>query len=646
MHYYEVAPNQIVRSDSNVFTYSYEAALKVGQLVVIEVGKKHLTGVVIKEVPAPDFKTKPITSVIEPEPLPSGLVKLALWLSDYYKTPLATVLQTVLPRGLSVKRRAARQAFEPVKRNRTNFLFNKYQSEAIDTISSSSPGTFLLQGVTGSGKTAIYIELAKRTIESGQSVIILVPEIALTTQVIAEFAHTFSDIIVTHSRASEAERHLAWRQALTATTPQLVIGPRSALFTPLKDLGLIVIDEAHEPSFKQEQAPRYSALRAATMLGRFSEAKVVFGSATPSVVDRYIAERAERPVLKLPERARQDAIPPAIDLVDMTKRSGFKRHRFLSDALLSSIEKNLAEHRQTLIFHNRRGSAATTLCDNCGWTALCPNCFVPLTLHSDSFKLSCHICGYNEAVPKACPVCSSVNIIHKGIGTKLIESELNKIFTQARIARFDSDTESDKSLDKLYDQLYRGEIDIAIGTQVVAKGLDLPHLRTVGVIQADSGLALPDYAASERAFQLLSQVIGRVGRNSQATNVIVQSYQPTHPSVVYGLAQDYESFYEQALAERAKAHFPPFVYLLKLTAVYKTEAGAVRASKDLAKQLAAKANPKVQILGPTPSFYERLHGTFRWQLVLKSPRREYLAELIEQLPPTNWQYELDPTSLL
>lgn len=646
MHYYEVAPNQIVRSGSNVFTYSYDSALRIGQLVVIEVGKKHLTGVVIKEVALPEFKTKPITSVIESEPLPAGLVKLSLWLSDYYKTPLATVLQTVLPRGLTTKRRAAQTVLKPVKRERTNFLFNKHQTEAIQTIDSSDPGTFLLQGVTGSGKTAIYIELAKRTMERGQSVIILVPEIALTTQVIAEFAQTFKDIIVTHSRASEASRHLAWLQALNATKPQLVIGPRSALFTPLKDLGLIVIDEAHEPSFKQEQAPRYSALRAATMLGRFNNAKVIFGSATPSVVDRYTAEQANRPVLKLTERARQDAIPPAIDLVDMTKRNNFKRHRFLSDALLSSIEKNLAEHRQTLIFHNRRGSAATTLCDNCGWTALCPNCFVPLTLHNDSYRLSCHICGYHEAVPKVCPVCSSVDIIHKGIGTKLIEAELNKIFTQARIARFDSDTESDKSLDKLYAQLYSGEIDIAIGTQVVAKGLDLPNLHTVGVIQADSGLALPDYGASERTFQLLSQVIGRVGRNSHATNVIVQSYQPTHPSVVYGLSQDYESFYQHILAERAAAHFPPFVYLLKLTAVYKTETGAVKASKDLARHLRVQANSRVQILGPTPSFYERLHGTYRWQLILKSPRREYLAELVDKLPPANWQYELDPTSLL
>ncbi len=646
MHYYEVAPNQIIRSGSDVFTYSYESPLKVGQLVVIEVGKKQLTGVVVKKVTPPEFKTKPITRLIEDTPLPYATVRLGLWLSEYYKTPLATVLQTVLPRGLTVKRRAAKPSINRAVRERTNFLLNESQLAAIAKIGDSEPGTFLLQGVTGSGKTAVYIELARQTIERGQSVIILVPEIALTAQVIAEFANHFDDIIVTHSKASEAERHLAWRQALTATKPQLIIGPRSALFTPVKDLGLIVIDEAHEPSFKQEQSPRYSALRAATMLGRFAKAKTVFGSATPLVADRYVAEQTNRPVLRLNDRARQDALPPIIDLIDMTKRSNFKRHRFLSDALLASIEKNLAEHRQTLIFHNRRGSAATTLCSNCGWTALCPNCFVPLTLHTDKFELSCHICGYKQHVPKTCPVCGSADIIHKGIGTKLIEAELNKIFTQAHIARFDSDTESDKSLDKLYDQLYNGDIDIAIGTQVVAKGLDLPHLSTVGVIQADSGLALPDYSASERTFQLLSQVIGRVGRNAQPTNVIVQSYQPNHPSIVYGLNQDYEAFYQQVLATRAQAHFPPFVYLLKLTAVYKTEAGAVRATKELAQKLRSVADPSVQILGPTPSFYERLRGTYRWQLVLKSPKREYLSSLIDYLPPTNWQYELDPTSLL
>jgi primosomal protein N' (replication factor Y) len=260
--------------------------------------------------------------------------------------------------------------------------------------------------------------------------------------------------------------------------------------------------------------------------------------------------------------------------------------------------------------------------------------------------LSCHICAHHEKVPTSCPVCHSADIIHKGIGTKLIETELQKLFKTARIARFDSDNKTDETVNSLYEDLYKGVIDIAIGTQVVAKGLDLPNLRTVGVIQADSGLSLPDFAASERAFQLLAQVIGRVGRDEHASEVIVQTYQPTNPAIVHGLKQDYESFYPYALALRKKGYFPPYTYLLRLTTVYKTEAAAIRSAKTLATTLKKVLNPDVRLLGPTPAFYERQHDTYRWQLVLKSPKREYLIDALAHVPTTHWQTELDPQSLL
>jgi len=644
MYFYEVAPNQIVRKTADVFTYHHDSLLQSGQLATIEVGKKHLVGVVMRQVEKPAYETKELIA-LELPPLPQPLVELAQWLAQYYKTPLATVLQTILPRGLTKTRRRSTTTKLTATRDRTHFLFNDEQQQALATLTDDNDGTYLLQGITGSGKTAVYIEMARALMERGKSVIVLVPEIALTSQTIAEFSHHFDNILVTHSGQTEAERHIMWQKALTEPGPQLVIGPRSALFTPLKNLGAIIIDEAHEPSFKQEQSPRYSALRAATMLGRFHKAKVVFGSATPLVSDRYIAEQAGRPILRLTKLARPGATTPSITLIDMTKRANFHRHRFLSDALLRTIDENLISGHQTLIFHNRRGSASTTLCDNCGWTALCPNCFVPLTLHADKYELRCHICDHREAVPSHCPVCQHTDIIFKGIGTKLIETELNKIFAHARIARFDSDNDAEK-IEERYNDLYGGNVDIIIGTQVVAKGLDLPKLRSVGVIQADSGLAIPDYSSAERTFELLAQVIGRVGRNEHNTSVIVQTYQPAHPSVALGLAQNYEAFYLETLEERRRAHFPPFTYLLKLTAVYKTEAGAVNASKKLAATLRQKAPAGVQVLGPTPSFYERLHGNYRWQLVVKSPRREYLLALLEQLPPTNWQFELDPTSLL
>lgn len=645
MQYYEVAPIRIVRADSATFTYSSESILSIGTIVTIEIGKKQLVGVVMGKTTQPTYATKPITSVIENTPLPSGLVNVATWLAEYYRTPLATVFQTILPRGIEKKRRERIPTKHRSVRDRTHIVFNKDQVIAIEKIIKST-GTIVLQGVTGSGKTEVYKEVSRQTIASGKSVIVLVPEISLTSQIISEFSHDFPDLIVTHSHMTEAERHLVWKQALESSTPRVVIGPRSALFMPVPNLGTILIDEAHEPSYKQEQSPRYSALRAASVLGKFAGARVVFGSATPSIGDRYLAEITKSPIIRLDSSARLKARAAVVTLVDMTKRENFSHHRFISNQLHETIAKNLAAEKQTLIFHNRRGSASTTLCENCGWTALCPNCFVPLILHSDSYDLSCHICGHHEKVPTACPVCASTDIIHKGIGTKLIETELRKLFPKARIARFDSDNKADETVNSLYEDLYKGAIDIAIGTQVVAKGLDLPKLRSVGVIQADSGLSLPDYAASERTFQLLAQVVGRVGRDEHASEVIVQSYQPTHPIINYGLRQDYEGLYTYLIEERKKAYFPPFTYLLKLTTIYKTEQAAIRSAQAMAKTLRTHIHPDVHLLGPTPAFYERGRDSYRWQLVLKSPKREYLISALSHLPPTHWQSELDPASLL
>jgi len=646
MHYYEVAPTQIIRATSAVFTYASETLLSIGQIVTIEVGKKILNGVITKKVQQPTYDTKQISSVIETTPLPEPLVKLAEWMSVYYATHLAIVLQTFLPRGLQKARRSTVKTAHIALRDRTKNVFNKDQQAAYDTIIGMTPGSALLHGITGSGKTAVYIELAKRTMQSGRSTIILVPEIALTSQVVDEFSHHFEDIILVHSRQTEAERHKAWLDALTSTMPRLVIGPRSALFTPLTHIGLIVIDEAHEPSFKQEQSPRYSALRAASILAGQHDAKVVFGTATPSIADYYLFEYSGRPIIKMNTRARLDAAPPAVTLIDMTKRTHFKKHRFLSDKLLSQIEQTLSEGNQALIFHNRRGSASTTLCENCGWSAICPRCFVPFTLHADKHRLECHICGLREKVPTSCPECGAADIIHKGIGTKLVESELKKLFPKKVIARFDGDNETDESVEERYKELYDGNIDIIIGTQVIAKGLDLPKLRTVGVIQADAGLSLPDYGSAERTFQLLAQVVGRVGRSHHPTNVIVQSYQPTHPAVTNGLAQNYTDFYQTALLQRRQGGFPPYTYLLKLTCIYKTEAAAIKNAQKFATELRLQLPKTVQILGPTPAFYERQHDTYRWQLTLKSSKRADLTGALQHLPPTHWQFELDPTSLL
>lgn len=645
MYYYEVAPTKIIRAKSDTFTYHSKVRLAVGAFVQIPVGSSAHIGLVIHQSSKPAYPTKEVCELLAIPPLPAALVTTALWMATYYHTPLATVLQAILPRGITKKRRVRERILPEVQRDRTNYLLNKDQAAALESLASIRKGTVLLHGVTGSGKTAVYIEYAKQCIARDTSVIILVPEIALTSQLVAEFRHHLSNIVLAHSKQTESERHHHWQTVLDSTEPQVIIGPRSALFLPARSIGAIIIDEAHEPSFKQEQSPKYSALRVAAILAKHHGGIVIQGSATPSVTEYYVAEQRKQPIISLPRRARQATQDPVVTLVDMTKKNNFHAHRFLSDELLKSISATLEARKQVLIFHNRRGSASTTLCESCGWSAMCSRCFVPYTLHADTHELRCHICNNAEGVPTSCPLCRSTDIIHKGIGTKLIETELSRLFPSSRIARFDGDAHDSLTIERQYQALYDGAIDIIIGTQVVAKGLDLPHLRTVGVIQADAGLSLPDFTAPERTFQLLSQVVGRVGRSDHKTSVVIQSYQPEAPAVRYGLAQDYKSFYDETISLRKSAHFPPFTYLLKLTCTYKQEATAIHNARTLAALL-RKDFADITILGPTPSFYERQHDTYRWQITVKSTDRNRLLSIIDVLPPAHWQYDIDPSSLL
>lgn len=645
MFYYEVAPNKIVRSGSDFLTYASESPLEAGQVVTVPVGAREMIGVVVRAVTGPPFATKPVATVLDGHVLPAALIRTALWMGTYYATPLATVLGTVLPSGLLKNRRQTEKSTPVPTRIRTQKVLNEDQARAVRRLGTMEPGSAILHGVTGSGKTLVYSELARRAVAAGKSVIILVPEIALTSQLIDEFTHDFSNVLFTHSRVTEAQRHTTWLRALRSTEPIVAIGPRSALFLPLRDVGLIVADESHEPSYKQEQAPRYSALRVASVLGGHHGARVIFGSATPLVTDYYVACEAAKPIVRLPARARHDAEPPTVTVVDMTKRTSFKHHRFLSDELLARLEATLPKKNQALIFHNRRGSASTTLCENCGWTATDPATAIPLTLHADAYELRSHVSDFRMRVPSHCPVCGHADIIHKGIGTKLIESELRRLYPNKSIVRFDGDNTKDETLAEQYKALYDGDFEIIIGTQVVAKGLDLPHLRTVGVIQADAGLSLPDYGGRERTFDLLAQVMGRVGRSSHASDVVVQSYQPGHPAVRYGIAQDYAGFYADEIAARRASGFPPFSFLLRLTCLYKTEAAAVRSARELMRTLRVQADKSVQILGPAPAFYEYQAGSYRWQITLRAPRRQLLLDLMPHVPPAHWQSELDPVGL-
>lgn len=651
--YFEVAPLKIVRANSEVFTYVSKEKLEIGQIVQIPVGKKNMFGVVFKEVEKPDFETREILKIVEKTPIPKHLIELSKWMSQYYATPLSQVLSGILPAGLGKNRRSSKKEkikLTDEKEGCSNFLYTNQQQNAIKKLDKIRSGTVLLHGITGSGKTSIYINQAEKVLANQQSTIILVPEIALTSQLVLNFEKHFSNIKIIHSHQTEAERHKTWLKILNDPEPQVIIGARSALFAPVKNLGLIVIDECHEPSFKQDQTPKYSALRASSFLASNFNFKAIFGSATPLIEDYFLAELSAKnngnEIIKLTELAKKEAQPAKIELVDLTKKDS-KNHRFFSKKMLGEMERTLNENKQVLIYHNRRGSASITLCHNCGWMALCPNCFVPLTLHADKFQLSCHICGHKERPPISCPDCGEAEIIHKGIGTKAIEEEIRKLFPQKKVARFDADSDKNETVEKLYNEIRSGEIDIIIGTQVIAKGLDLPKLKTVCVVQADAGLALPDFTSSERNFQLILQVIGRVGRHSNESNVIIQTYQPEAPSIQFGLNQDYTGFYNFEIKNRQKQNYPPFVYLLKLTCVYKTEISAVRNSQKEAREIRKKFSKDVQIFGPTPAFYERVGETYRWQIVIKSKKRAPLLEIARDFQgKPQWRVDLDPPGLI
>ena len=644
--FYEVIPGKIFRKDADFLTYSSEEELKIGQIVEIPLGKTKTVGLVYKKVAKPDFPTKPINRILYSEPLPKHLVKLAVWLSEYYLTPLPNVLNLLLPTGITKNRRQTTKTAQKTEQAPKLPLIelNTHQKNALQALKNGQEATKLLFGVTGSGKTNIYLEMAKNALKQQKSTILLVPEISLTSQLVRVFEETFGQkVILIHSKKTEAERHKIWESLLHSDAASIIIGPRSALFAPVKNLGLIIIDECHESTYYQENTPKYSALRAASFIAKTLGIDCVDGSATPLIEDFYLAKTRDS-LVTIKEKAKSTAFTPDISIIDFKNRENFSKNRYFSNQLLQSVTENLAKKQQTLIFHNRRGSAPLSICEDCGESLLCPHCYLPLTLHADTYELLCHTCGYKQRVPNVCPACGSPKLLHKGFGTKLLESELRRLFKDAKIMRFDGDNNKSTSLDAMYDAVKNGDVDIIIGTQTVAKGLDLPKLATVGIVQADAGLFLPDYSAEERTFELITQVIGRVGRGHLDTaEVIVQTFKPDSPVLKFAVENDYESFVDYLLPKRKTAHFPPFAFVAKLELAQKTEATAVKKIRATYRELIK--TPELRVSPPTPAFHEHTSRGFVWQIVVRSNSRPKLLNALRNLDPSV-HVSLDPPSLL
>lgn len=627
-------------------TYSYDGALEVMSVVSVPLRSRVATGFVLAEASKPAFAVKPIKNLMSQKPLPYHCLLLAQWMESYYAVNLGEALRQFASSKPAVRSQKNAEAQpEPALQLEMQATLSADQTRAIKELKASPSTTVLLHGETGSGKTRVYLELAKEVLAGGKSVLLLTPEISLTTQLAAAAkSYLNTQPIIIHSQLSAAQRKRLWLEILESSQPQVIVGPRSALFTPLSSIGLIVVDEAHEPAYKQEQTPRYNALRIASQLGSLSGSKVIFGTATPNVADYYLADQKSA-IVRMTELAMGSG--PAdvkTEVVDLKDRSNFGADPYLSKPLIGSINAALSAKKQAMIYLNRRGSARVILCDNCGWRFLCPNCDVSLVYHADEHMAKCHICGYGSAPPPNCPNCGNTDIIYKTIGTKALVEHVQKLYPDKKIGRFDSDSSASESVNVLYHKLLAGEIDILIGTQLLAKGLDLPRLATVGIVSAESSLTLPDFTAEERTFQLLYQVIGRVGRGHAKGEVIVQTYDPDSIVITSAVDRNYKAFYEYIIGERQAYRFPPFSYLMKLVVRRATALGAETAAENLKKELAAKNLP-VEIVGPTPAFYARRGPNYYYQLVIKSKDRKHLLDLAKTVPP-NWQADLDPADLL
>lgn len=567
------------------------------------------------------------------------------------------VIKALIDRGLVAARsvEVKRQPIDYAYIKQTSPLpLSEDQQKALDIIkenlAQNKAQAFLLYGVTGSGKTEIYLQSLAEAVRLGRKGIVLVPEISLTPQTIERFAARFPyRVAVIHSRLSLGEQFDQWRQ-IAAGDFDVVVGPRSALFAPLPNLGLIVIDEEHEWSYKQDTSPRYHARTAALKLAGLHQASVILGSATPDVESFYHAEKGGYRLLELTQRItpRWGAAMPQVEAVDMKEELKTGNSSTFSRSLKAAIDKAVANREQVILFYNRRGAANFIQCRDCGYVMQCRRCRVSLSYHSAENALVCHRCNYRIPLPQSCPQCHSRRLKFLGGGTQKLEQETSATFPGARLLRWDSDAIKNKhSHREILDAFKNHKADILIGTQMVARGLDLPRVTLVGVVNADSGLSLPDFRAGERSFQLISQVAGRAGRGTMGGRVIVQTFCPQHYAIRATLKHDYKSFYKQEIAYRRQLRNPPFSRLVRLTFSHINDSlcrrEAERMKQTLSAEMEAAGISGISLIGPAPAFIQRLRGKYRWQLIIRGADPTAFLSRIDI--PWGWAVDVDPLGL-
>ena len=632
------------------------AKLRPGMFLKVPFGHRKCVGILLNLTsysPLPIARLKAIHTVLDRAPLPSSLLQLCRFASDYYHYPIGKVIFSALPRLIRQGKKVHNRKIDndPLIKSPPVIKLNSYQQHAVDEIVKQKEfQPYLLAGVTGSGKTEVYLRCIETLIQQNKQVLILIPEIGLTPQTLGRFRERFNvPIVVLHSNLTDKKRAQSWLMAKNGIA-KIVIGTRSTIFAPLLNPGIIILDEEHDLSFKQQSGFRYSARDLAVIRGQIENIPVVLGTATPSFESFYNVEHKRYRLLSLPNRAG-NAHLPTVTVVDLRKK---KLMAGMSEDLLFSIERHIKNNGQVLLFLNRRGYAPTLLCHNCGWIIHCHRCDARLTLHSYPKRLYCHHCGTNKEIPFYCLQCKYYELVEIGLGTEQLELRLQERFPDYSIVRIDHDSIRTKNnMEDKLNLIHNREASILIGTQMIAKGHHFTHLTLVAIIDVDSGLYSADFRAAERMGQLLTQVSGRAGRVKQKGEVFIQTYHPDNPFLVILLKEGYGAFTKALLNERKMAALPPYTHL----ALLRAEAVRQNSPQDflatIKRQLIDVVEKGVNLFGPIPAVMERKAGRYRYQLLFQAENRTSLHQMLKKLitlltsqnnqkTQVRWSLDVDP----
>jgi primosomal protein N' (replication factor Y) (superfamily II helicase) len=610
---------------------------EVGKRVYIPFRNMKRVGYIVKIEDKPMVEyPRDLIDVIDEEPIfSSDMIQLAGWIKDNYFCSWGEALEAMIPGALkhgkvSMQTRVKEEpptviATDPHEPNREQQVV---LDSVMKCLEEKRHEVFLLHGITGSGKTEIYLQTAQRVVSKGKSGVILVPEISLTPQTVESFKSRFGEkVAVFHSKMLESARFSEWKK-IKSGEAKIVVGPRSAVFSPFKDPGIFIIDEEHEPSYKQDDVPRYHAREVAIERARMAGIPVILGSATPSLESYHKALKGEYRLVELTQRIKEKELP-RVKLVDMRMEMDTRTgRRVISSVMGEALKTDVNKGQQGLIFINRRGFSTFVVCRGCGFVLKCKKCDAPLVYHEPRKELLCHHCGYKESPVNICPSCNGEYLMYKGTGTQKVEGEIRKIIPNSRVERMDSDTMSKRgSHDRLLSDFKQHKIDVIVGTQMIAKGFDFPKVTLVGVVSADANLNLPDFRSGERTFNLITQVAGRAGRGDLGGEVVVQTFTPDNYAIKMAAKHDYAAFYSHEIQSRRELGFPPFKNLVKLTIRSKKEENVIKFSENLAKTLKKKI-PDIDMIGPVPSPMVKLRGFYRWNILVRCSSR---TEIVEKL---------------